>query len=146
MVTKTFKRKADAEAWASEIEREFRLGHLVSREAERRTLADLIERYEREVLDERGGDSEDRRRQLHVWRERIGGRLLIHITPAVIVEERTRFRRTQPCGRVRFLEDDERGRLLEACAQSKDDRLHVLVVIALSTGMRQGELLGLRPA
>ena len=52
MVTKTFKRKADAEAWAAEIEREFRLGHLVSREAERRTLADLIERYEREVLDE----------------------------------------------------------------------------------------------
>ncbi len=48
-VTKSFKRKVDAEVWAAEIERDFRLGRLVSREAERRTLADLIERYGREV-------------------------------------------------------------------------------------------------
>lgn len=48
----------------------------------------------------------------------------------------------EPAGRVRFLDDDERTRLLNAC-KSKP-MLYCLVVLALSTGMRQGELLGLR--
>ena len=47
-------------------------------------------------------------------------------------------------GRVRFLDDDERGRLLEACRQSREPLLHPLVITALCTGCRQGELLGLR--
>jgi integrase len=50
----------------------------------------------------------------------------------------------EPRGRVRFLSDDERERLLEACRQSSEDRLFPLVVLALSTGARRGELLGLR--
>jgi integrase len=53
-------------------------------------------------------------------------------------------RPAEPGGRVRFLDEDERGRLLEACRQSGDPRLYPLVVLALSTGGRQGELLGLR--
>lgn len=50
----------------------------------------------------------------------------------------------EPRGRVRFLDDDERGRLLEACQGSADYRLYPLVVLALSTGARKSELLGLR--
>lgn len=50
----------------------------------------------------------------------------------------------EPQGRVRFLEDDERARLLTACRESSDLRLYPLVVLALSTGARRGELLGLR--
>lgn len=53
-------------------------------------------------------------------------------------------RLTEPRGRVRFLSDDERTRLLEACRNSTETRLHPMVVLALSTGARQGELLGLR--
>lgn len=47
-------------------------------------------------------------------------------------------------GRVRFLSDDERGRLLEACKKSKSKFLYPIVVLAISTGMRHGELINLR--
>jgi integrase len=51
---------------------------------------------------------------------------------------------SEPRGRVRFLDDEERERLLEACKTSASPYLHTLVVLALSTGARQGELLNLR--
>jgi len=47
-------------------------------------------------------------------------------------------------GRVRFLDDEERERLLEACKVSTNPQLHTLVVLALSTGARHGELINLR--
>jgi len=47
-------------------------------------------------------------------------------------------------GRVRYLDAQERRALLEACAGSENPRLAPLVVLALSTGARQGELLRLR--
>lgn len=49
----------------------------------------------------------------------------------------------EPRGRVRFLSDKERKALLEACKASDSAMLYPVVVIALSTGMRQGEILGL---
>ncbi|MGE3542129.1 MAG: tyrosine-type recombinase/integrase [Candidatus Tectimicrobiota bacterium] len=60
----------------------------------------------------------------------------------------TPFRRVskprEPRGRVRFLSDDERTRLLAECRASQNPHLYVIVVLALSTGGRKGELLGLR--
>lgn len=50
----------------------------------------------------------------------------------------------EPRGRVRFLGTVERERLLNACRESPDPRLLPLVLTAISTGMRQGELLRLR--
>lgn len=50
----------------------------------------------------------------------------------------------EPRGRVRYLSADERDRLLAACRFSDESRLYPLVVVALATGARQGELLGLR--
>jgi integrase len=46
-------------------------------------------------------------------------------------------------GRVRFLSEDERRRLLKACKESSNPYLYPVVVLALSTGMRQGEIMGL---
>ena len=48
----------------------------------------------------------------------------------------------EPRGRTRFLSDEERQRLLDACRQNPD--LYVLVVLALSSGMRKSEMLTLR--
>jgi len=47
-------------------------------------------------------------------------------------------------GRVRSLSDEERPRLLDACKANPDHRLYPLIILALSTGARQGELLRLR--
>jgi integrase len=47
-------------------------------------------------------------------------------------------------GRERFLSDDERERLLAACAASASMFLHTVVVLAISTGMRRGEIMTLR--
>ncbi|WON75234.1 site-specific integrase [Nitrosospira sp. Is2] len=45
--------------------------------------------------------------------------------------------------RIRFLSDDERLRLLKTCKESSNPYLYSVVVLALSTGMRQGEIMGL---
>lgn len=51
---------------------------------------------------------------------------------------------TEPRGRVRFLSDEEQQALLAACKESSYPHLHAIVVLALATGMRQSEILGLR--
>ncbi len=43
-------------------------------------------------------------------------------------------------GVVRFLSDEEKKRLLEACAQDKEPLMLAIVVTALSTGLRKEEL------
>lgn len=50
----------------------------------------------------------------------------------------------EPRGRVRYLKDDERERLLVACKGSSWPRLYLLALMAITTGGRRGELLGLR--
>ena len=47
-------------------------------------------------------------------------------------------------GRVRWLDDDERAKLLAACKESSNDWLYPCVILALSSGMRQAELMGLK--
>jgi len=47
-------------------------------------------------------------------------------------------------GRTRYLSDKERERLFKACRDSKWDKLYLLVLMAITTGARRGELLSLR--
>lgn len=47
-------------------------------------------------------------------------------------------------GRVRFLTDDEQNNLLNACKEMSNPLLYMLVVLALSTGARYGELINLK--
>lgn len=49
-----------------------------------------------------------------------------------------------PRGRVRCLDEDEKLRLLAACKDSREARLYPLMVMALGTGARRGELLSLK--
>jgi integrase len=49
---------------------------------------------------------------------------------------------SEPSGRVRFLSDEERPRLLDACRPHAD--LYLAVVLSLTTGARQTEIMSLR--
>jgi len=50
----------------------------------------------------------------------------------------------EPRGRVRFLDEEERVKLLQACKESTNSYLYIIVMFALSTGMRQAEILNLK--
>lgn len=50
----------------------------------------------------------------------------------------------EPRGRTRFLNDEERVRLINSCEESSNRYLYPIVVLALSTGMRQAEILHLK--
>jgi len=62
--------------------------------------------------------------------------------------EDTPFRKIQRLpesrGRVRFLSDEERDALLQACQANGNPHLYDAVVLALSTGCRKNEILSLR--
>jgi integrase len=49
----------------------------------------------------------------------------------------------EPSGRTRFLSEEEMTRLLIACEESRSSYLKAFVLVALNTGMRRGEILGL---
>ena len=198
--TATFTRKTDARKWAGQTEAAIREGrHFKTAEAKKHTLADLIDRYIRDVLP-RPPRKANRPRsprsiaiitaQLHWWKAELGAYTLDALTPALIVEKRDKLagqqtkkgepfspstvvrymaplshafgvavrewgwlddsplrkveRPSEPDGRIRFLSDEERDRLLTACRESSNPWLYTAVVVALSTGMRKSELMNLR--
>ncbi len=53
-------------------------------------------------------------------------------------------RKKEPRGRTRFLSDEERAALLDACGRSEWAPVHALVLLAITTGARRGELLSLK--
>ena len=63
-----------------------------------------------------------------------------------LTENPTRYIRSLPekKGRTRYLSDNERNRLFKACRASKWEKLYLLVLMAITTGARRGELLSLR--
>jgi len=48
-----------------------------------------------------------------------------------------------PQGRIRYLSDEERARLLHECKKSQNRYLYALVILALATGLRRGSLFDL---
>jgi integrase len=49
----------------------------------------------------------------------------------------------EPQGRLRWLTEEEIKKLLEACERSRNRDLRAAVIVAINTGLRRGELLGL---
>lgn len=192
-LAKSFARKQDAETWARGIESKLDAGEAVpSAEARKRTLGDTIDRYLTVTLPQakHRKNASEQTRLLKWWKERLGDRPLVAITPGVIAEVRDELTQPDPktkkalsgatinrritalsaClrvavkeygwltknpvpnvtrladskGRERFLSDDERDALLAACAASQWAPLDPLVRLALATGARKGELLGLQ--
>jgi integrase len=183
--TATFERLTDAKKWAHTAEAAAIEGrHFKHGEAKRHTLADLAERYCRDVLPHKRPETREKRTaQLKVWSEALGAYTLADITPAMLAELRDRLLsegRSGPTvnrylaalshaftvaekewgwvehnplrkvtkykengGRLRYLSRDEMTRLLDACKASETSELYPAVLLALSTGMRRGELFGL---
>ena len=196
-VSKTFDRKADAEKFAREYDREAKLSQVYAgQRGYTKTVADLLDRYMQEYT----GKDPSKLERLAWWRAEIGEMKLRELTPAVIVECLDKLRagraargngkgkrkalprkRSEPTinryhsalssvlevartrwhwldenparkvarGQehppiVRWLDDDERKALLDACKESRWEGLYLLVILALSTGARLGELWRLR--
>jgi integrase len=185
-VTATFDRKTDADRWAKETETDMsRRRYFPQHEAERRTLADLVDRQLEAVKMDRPHDYERQRVILGWWKEKLGDYTLATVTPDLIGRHRDALqtkegmspgtvnrylsalskafsnavkewhwlpnnpmervsKKAEPRGIVRFLSDDERAALLKACRQSEYKSLYLIVLFALTTGMRRGEIFGLR--
>jgi integrase len=186
----TFKRLTDARKWEQHTEAAIREGRYFKvSEARKHTLAELIDRYTKEVLPKKPKQIRSQKQQLAWWKEAIGTHSLADITPALITQGRDKLmietmkngsprspatvnrymaalshaftiainewgwledspmrkvkKPTEPRGRVRFLSDEERKRLLTACKESDNSYLYPVVVLAIYTGMRQGEIMGL---
>lgn len=187
--TATFERLTDARLWAKNIESAIHEGrHFKSSEAKKRTLKELIERYEREILPSKPRAKQES--QFAWWKEQLGRYVVADITPSLIGEYRDKLlnsitmrgtkrsegtvirylaalshafsvarnewgwieqnpiekvRKPSPSrGRVRYLNTDERLRLLEACKTSSNPFLYPIVVLALSTGLRKSEILNIK--
>ena len=186
--TASFERLTDARRWAQQTEAAIREGrYFKTREAQRHTLAELIDRYVADVLPQKR-DTRNPARYLAWWRKQLGVYALADLTPPLIAEYRDKLaagfpeikprspatvvrylaalshclsiaareyqwlddspmrkvaKPTESRGRVRFLNEEERAVLLTACKESTNPNLFPVVVLALSTGMRAGEIMTL---
>jgi integrase len=93
-LSKSFARKSDAETWARSIEHKLDTGeHVATSEARKRTVADAIDRYLTVTLpnSKHRKNTSEQTRMLTWWKEQIGARTLMSITPATIAEIRDRL-------------------------------------------------------
>jgi integrase len=185
----TFKRLTDAKKWVQHTESAIReRRYFKTAESRKHTLAELIDRYKREVLPNKSQNI-SQAHQLDWWSDEFGDYTLADVTPSLISEGRDKLLNTTtrrgskmapatvmrymaalshvftyavnewewleespmkkvskpslPRGRVRFLDDDERKRLLNSCRESDNEYLYTIVILALSTGMRKSEIMDL---
>ncbi|MCZ2172975.1 MAG: site-specific integrase [Burkholderiales bacterium] len=82
--SRTFETRKDAEAWARSVEREMDTGTFVSRaDAERTTIKEIAERYEKEILPRMKSQRQEQQR-INAVVERFGEYHLSAVTPAMV--------------------------------------------------------------
>jgi hypothetical protein len=87
--TATFKRITDANKWVQDTESAIRSGrHFKTSEAKKHTLADLIDRYIKDVLPTKPKQAGHQQQQLEWWKAKMGAYALADITTAMIVQYR----------------------------------------------------------
>jgi integrase len=155
-VSRTFGSKTKARQWEEKARTEIRENRFFEQlEAERHTFAEMIDRYLEQRLPRKSPVMQrHQRHQLLWWKEKIGHHRLSDVSPALIAQTRDELaaitvgskakKQRSGASVIRYLDDEERKRLLSACEKSRDLLLYPLVLTALSTGCRQGELLNLR--
>lgn len=90
--TATFERKTDAKKWAQQTEAAIREGrHFKTTEAKKHTLADMVDRYLRDVMPKKSAIMKKQEFQLKWWKEQIGAYVLADVTPALIAEYRDKL-------------------------------------------------------
>jgi len=93
-LSKSFARKIDAEEWARGIEHKIDVGdHVPNSEARKRTLADAIDRYLEVTLPraKHRKNASEQTRLLTWWRDELGTRALVTLSPATIAEARDKL-------------------------------------------------------
>jgi len=198
--TKTFASKTMAKQWAAMVETELKAGRYLPRVvAERHTVAELIDRYRKEVLPQKKAKFiRDQTVHLDWWEAKLGRYNLAELNSNLIAQARNALS-TEPYGKAgsktaakdrvrapatvvrymgalshalntavnewgwmdkspmvgvkkpkvdnerrRFLSDDEIQRVLASAKESENRFLYTVVLLALSTGMRQSEIMTLR--
>ena len=136
-LAKSFSSRSEAQTWARQMEGRLAADDWVdTREAKRTTLGEALERYLSEVTPTKNA--------LQI----ISQVYVVASTEWAIDGVRNPVRGVRMpranTGRDRRLEGDEEERLLAGCEECGCPWLRPLVVMALETGMRQGELLALR--
>ncbi len=96
--TETFDRKTDAVQWAESVRAAIREGRrFPTSEARRHTVAEFLDRYDREKVPEYNEyEQRQRRAKLAWWRAMLGDRYLSDLTPAAISEARSNLARRGP--------------------------------------------------
>ena len=85
----TFERKTDAKLWVQQTESAMRDGrHFKTAEAKKHILAELVDRYIRDVVPTKPKNAAATTAQLLWWKKQIGHYLLSDLTPALIAEQR----------------------------------------------------------
>lgn len=182
---RTFDTKGQAEAWARSVETEMDRGLFVDRtEAEKNLLADIIDRYIREVTPTKRGAAPEEARlkalkkrpiaqmkmsalssshiasyrddRLKVVASGTVNKELNHLAHVIetarrewgvqLPENPVRLvrRPAAPKSRDRRFTSDEEARLLAACEDARNPFLKPIVILAIETAMRQGEIVGLQ--
>lgn len=180
-VTKTFSTRQDAERWARAVEREQDMGAFVHRgEAERTTLAHLLDRYGKEISPKKRGHKNELWKIAVILRDKIASYSLAALTPKLIADFRDRrlamvsqgtvrheinlisaafntaigewgIGATNPVAlikkpgagtaRTRRITAEEVEAIIR---HSASNELPYLLRLGVATGMRRGEMVGLR--